>query len=99
MPSLSLSCLSSVYAHRSTVMMTGVCWWESGESFQVGSIQDCGSAVGIFYVSGQKVALSATASAGSSLLLAAQVGAQYEVHESLGSAVCGFRLQFYINII
>lgn len=64
----------------------------------MGSIQDCGSAVGIFYVSGQKVALSATASVGSLLLLPAQVGAQYEVHESLGLAVCGFRLQFVVKL-
>ena len=72
-------CLPSVCAHRSTVMMTAGCWWEIGERSQVGSIQERGSAAGTFCTSGLKVALSATASAGSSLLLRAQVG----VHECL----------------
>lgn len=57
--------------------MTWECWWESGMTFQMGSIQERGSAVGISYVSGQKVAPSSTASVGSLLLLHAQVGAQF----------------------
>lgn len=57
----------------------------------MGFIQDCGSAAGTFCASGQKVALSATASVGSLLLLHAQVGAQYGVHDNLGLTVCGFR--------
>lgn len=64
-------------SRRSTVMMTWVCWWDIGVTFQMGSIQESGSAVGIFYVSGQKVAPSATASVGSLLPLPAQVGAQF----------------------
>lgn len=82
--SLSLSRLSPICAYRSTVMMTGECWWGSGETFQTGFIQECGSAVGTFCASGQKVALSVTASVGSLLLSHAQVGDQYGVHESLG---------------
>lgn len=46
-------------------------------TFQMGSIQERGSAVEISYVSGQKVAPSSTASVGSLLLLHAQVGAQF----------------------
>lgn len=79
---LALSCLPSLCAHRSTVLMTRVCWWGSGESFQVGFIQDCGSAAGTFCASGQKVALSATASVGFLLLLRAQVWAQCSAWES-----------------
>lgn len=61
----------------------------------MGFIQDCGSAAGTFCTSGQKVALSATASVGSLLLLHAQVGAQYGVHKNLGLTLCGFRQSIY----
>jgi len=67
------SFLPSVFAHRSTVMMTEVCWWGSGKSFQVGLILDCGSVAGTFCVSGQKVVQSAMASVGSLLPSLAQV--------------------------
>lgn len=54
-------------------MMTVVCWWEIGERFQTGFIQACGLVAGTFSASGLKVALFATASVGSLLLLPAQV--------------------------
>lgn len=72
---------SLVCVHRSTVMMTTACWWETGERLQTGFTQDSGWAAGTFCASGQKVGPSATASVGSLLPLHAQVRAPSRVRQ------------------
>lgn len=66
-------------ADRSTVTTTGVCWWDSGTTTQMGSTRARGSAARTFCGSGKRAAPSATASVGSLLQSPAQVGAAVKV--------------------
>ncbi|MED6263257.1 hypothetical protein CHARACLAT_002611 [Characodon lateralis] len=61
-------------------MMTVVWWWESGQTFQVALILDCGWAARTFCGSGQRVARSVMASVGSLLLLHAQCPGLWAFH-------------------